>query len=208
MPRTNHFCFFCSPKDIDEPCGIKPSEVVWLEEIQPPENLVVQRGLYRGPVIRSWSGLPSTTAASNCWDVGHNCCHSHWEAFDCTYRLSWLGDQKFFPMLWLFLYCNKCPDTRLAARFWPPCEVFCSVNTSLLECYLWFMPLLQLFSGVPSVNRYNCWKEENWQACIITTYPILPEKLHPFCCLTTESSIIQQESTVPKIKKVLRNSRN
>ncbi|XP_041025788.1 plant cysteine oxidase 4-like [Juglans microcarpa x Juglans regia] len=39
--------------DIDELCGIEPSEVAWLEEIQPPENLVVQRGLYRGPVIRS-----------------------------------------------------------------------------------------------------------------------------------------------------------
>lgn len=40
------------PKDIDKLCGMKPSEVAWLEEIQPPENLVVLRGLYRGPNIR------------------------------------------------------------------------------------------------------------------------------------------------------------
>ncbi|KAM4100910.1 hypothetical protein ACB094_05G103800 [Castanea mollissima] len=38
--------------DIDKLCGMKPSEVAWLEEIQPPENLVVLRGLYRGPNIR------------------------------------------------------------------------------------------------------------------------------------------------------------
>ncbi|KAL5774259.1 hypothetical protein ACOSP7_011816 [Xanthoceras sorbifolium] len=34
-------------------CGINPcEEVAWLEEIQPPENLVVRRGLYKGPAIR------------------------------------------------------------------------------------------------------------------------------------------------------------
>lgn len=38
--------------DIDESCGIKPSEVAWLEEIQLPENIVVLRGLYKGPNIR------------------------------------------------------------------------------------------------------------------------------------------------------------
>ncbi|KAK9268267.1 hypothetical protein L1049_010710 [Liquidambar formosana] len=40
------------PGGIDQLCGIKPSEVAWLEEIQPPENLVVRRGQYRGPIIR------------------------------------------------------------------------------------------------------------------------------------------------------------
>ncbi|BAT87196.1 plant cysteine oxidase 5-like [Vigna umbellata] len=38
--------------DLDECCGVKASEVTWLEEIQAPENLVVRRGLYRGPTIR------------------------------------------------------------------------------------------------------------------------------------------------------------
>lgn len=38
---------------IDQLCGIKPSEVVWLEEIQPPENVVVLRGQYEGPIIRT-----------------------------------------------------------------------------------------------------------------------------------------------------------
>ncbi|KAK7853680.1 plant cysteine oxidase 4 [Quercus suber] len=38
--------------DIAKLCGMKPSEVAWLEEIQPPENLVVLRGVYRGPNIR------------------------------------------------------------------------------------------------------------------------------------------------------------
>uniref|UniRef100_A0A5B6ZY62 cysteine dioxygenase n=1 Tax=Davidia involucrata TaxID=16924 RepID=A0A5B6ZY62_DAVIN len=41
------------PEGIDELCGIKPSEVAWLEEIQPPENFVVRRGLYKGPIIRT-----------------------------------------------------------------------------------------------------------------------------------------------------------
>ena len=48
------------PKDIDKLCGMKPSEVAWLEEIQPPENLVVLRGLYRGPNIRRWRGFWTT----------------------------------------------------------------------------------------------------------------------------------------------------
>lgn len=38
--------------ELDELCGVKPSEVTWLEEIQPPENLVVRRGQYKGPSIR------------------------------------------------------------------------------------------------------------------------------------------------------------
>lgn len=52
-----HCCYFRkSPRkdlpDIAKLCGMKPSEVAWLEEIQPPENVVVLRGLYRGPNIR------------------------------------------------------------------------------------------------------------------------------------------------------------
>ncbi|KAK6917696.1 Cysteine oxygenase/2-aminoethanethiol dioxygenase [Dillenia turbinata] len=31
---------------------VSASDVVWLEEIPPPENLVVRRGLYKGPIIR------------------------------------------------------------------------------------------------------------------------------------------------------------
>ncbi|KAK7306530.1 hypothetical protein VNO77_44477 [Canavalia gladiata] len=38
--------------ELDELYGVKPSEMTWLEEIQPPENLVVRRGYYRGPTIR------------------------------------------------------------------------------------------------------------------------------------------------------------
>ncbi|GLT72698.1 hypothetical protein SLA2020_446070 [Shorea laevis] len=38
--------------DLDQLCGMNASEVAWLEEIQPPENLVVCRGQYRGPIIR------------------------------------------------------------------------------------------------------------------------------------------------------------
>lgn len=35
-----------------EACGISPTEVAWLEEIQPPESFVMHRGLYKGPTIR------------------------------------------------------------------------------------------------------------------------------------------------------------
>ncbi|XP_021812008.1 plant cysteine oxidase 4-like [Prunus avium] len=37
---------------LEELCGTEPSEVAWLEEIQPPENFVVRRGVYKGPTIR------------------------------------------------------------------------------------------------------------------------------------------------------------
>ncbi|KAK9088900.1 hypothetical protein Scep_027982 [Stephania cephalantha] len=45
-----------SVKDVpslDESSGISASEVVWLEENQPPDSFVVRRGVYKGPIIRS-----------------------------------------------------------------------------------------------------------------------------------------------------------
>ncbi|KAH1208319.1 Plant cysteine oxidase 4 [Glycine soja] len=38
--------------ELDQLSGVKPSEITWLEEIQAPENLVVRRGVYKGPTIR------------------------------------------------------------------------------------------------------------------------------------------------------------
>lgn len=32
--------------------GVNLDEIVWLEEIQPPENFVVFRGQYKGPLVK------------------------------------------------------------------------------------------------------------------------------------------------------------
>lgn len=37
--------------EVEQLSGVKPSEMIWLEEIQPPQNLV-RRGQYKGPAIR------------------------------------------------------------------------------------------------------------------------------------------------------------
>ncbi|KAI9198417.1 hypothetical protein LWI28_015485 [Acer negundo] len=46
IPKRDH------PQGDGQICHINPCEVSWLEEIQPPENLVVCRGIYKGPAIR------------------------------------------------------------------------------------------------------------------------------------------------------------
>ena len=50
-------CYFVTCSDVkgvelDQLSGVKQSKITWLEEIQAPKNLVVRRGLYKGPTIR------------------------------------------------------------------------------------------------------------------------------------------------------------
>ncbi|KAK1321077.1 hypothetical protein QJS10_CPA03g00712 [Acorus calamus] len=50
-----HCSYFRIRKDLpgtQESEEVEPSKLAWLEEYQLPENFVVQRGLYRGPIIR------------------------------------------------------------------------------------------------------------------------------------------------------------
>ncbi|XP_061342728.1 plant cysteine oxidase 4-like isoform X2 [Gastrolobium bilobum] len=42
--------------ELDQLCGVKSSEMTWLEEIQPPEDLVVRKGQYRGPTLKDDEG--------------------------------------------------------------------------------------------------------------------------------------------------------
>lgn len=62
LQRSRHFIslehsklifFVCLSKGILQSNGIRPFEVAWLEECQPPDSFVIRRGLYKGPVINA-----------------------------------------------------------------------------------------------------------------------------------------------------------
>ncbi|MQM11896.1 hypothetical protein Taro_044808 [Colocasia esculenta] len=56
-----HCCYFrksskkdhAVSEDILQSSGVRPFEVAWLEEYQPPDSFVIRRGLYKGPVINA-----------------------------------------------------------------------------------------------------------------------------------------------------------
>lgn len=39
---------------LEELRGMNPSEITWLEVVPPPNDLVIGKGQYKGPIIRRW----------------------------------------------------------------------------------------------------------------------------------------------------------